>query len=79
MSMRATFSHVTTNPATGRPDRLRRIAGSIANTPNPATGRILWSTPHDPGNDLNCSTPLWGPDNILFVSSAYRAGSRAIQ
>jgi outer membrane protein assembly factor BamB len=46
---------------------------------DPATGRILWSSPHDPGNDLNCSTPLWGPDNILFVSSAYRAGSRAIQ
>jgi len=39
----------------------------------------LWSHVHDPGNDLNCGTPLFGPDNILFVSSAYRAGSRAIQ
>jgi hypothetical protein len=39
---------------------------------------VLWSHPHDPGNDLNCSTPLWGPDNVLFVSSAYKAGSRAI-
>jgi outer membrane protein assembly factor BamB len=46
---------------------------------DPGNGRILWSTPHDPGNDLNCGTPLWGPDNVLFVSSAYRAGSRAIQ
>ncbi|HYE85826.1 MAG TPA: hypothetical protein VEA16_05695, partial [Vicinamibacterales bacterium] len=45
----------------------------------PTTGRILWSHEHDPGNDLNCGTPLFGPDNILFVSSAYRAGSRAIQ
>jgi hypothetical protein len=39
---------------------------------------VLWSHPHDPGNDLNCSTPLWGADNVLFVSSAYKAGSRAI-
>jgi outer membrane protein assembly factor BamB len=46
---------------------------------DPANGRVLWSHPHDPGNDLNCVTPLWGPDHILFVSSAYRAGSRAIQ
>jgi len=55
------------------------IGGGTVNGMDPATGKILWSTPHDPGNDLNCSTPLWGPDNILFVSSAYRAGSRAIQ
>ena len=43
------------------------------------TATCLWSHPHDPGNDLNCGTPIWGPDNILFVSSAYKAGSRAIQ
>jgi outer membrane protein assembly factor BamB len=46
---------------------------------DPATGKVLLSHVHDPGNDLNCGTPLFGPDNILFVSSAYRAGSRAIQ
>ena len=34
---------------------------------------------HDPGNDLNMTAGLWGDDNILFVSSAYRAGSRAIR
>jgi outer membrane protein assembly factor BamB len=62
----------------GRP-QLVVFGGGTVNGMDPATGRILWSTPHDPGNDLNCSTPLWGPDNILFVSSAYRAGSRAIQ
>jgi hypothetical protein len=42
-------------------------------------GAILWSHPHDPGNDLNCGTPLFGPDNVLFVSSAYQAGSRALR
>jgi outer membrane protein assembly factor BamB len=55
------------------------FGGGTVNGMDPASGEVLWSTPHDPGNDLNCGTPLFGPDNILFVSSAYRAGSRAIQ
>jgi outer membrane protein assembly factor BamB len=46
---------------------------------DPSSGKVLWSHPHDPGNDLNCGTPLWGNDGILFVSSAYKAGSRAIR
>jgi outer membrane protein assembly factor BamB len=55
------------------------LAGGTVTALNPDNGEILWSHPHDPGNDLNCATPIWGSDNILFVSSAYRAGSRAIQ
>jgi outer membrane protein assembly factor BamB len=55
------------------------LGGGTVTALDPANGSILWSTPHDPGNDLNCSTPIWGADNVLFVSSAYRAGSRAIQ
>jgi outer membrane protein assembly factor BamB len=55
------------------------FGGGTVNGLDPSDGRVLWSHPHDPGNDLNCSTPLWGPDNVLFVSSAYRAGSRAIR
>ena len=62
----------------GRP-QLVIFGGGTVNGLDPASGKVLWSHPHDPGNDLNCATPLFGPDNILFVSSAYRAGSRAIQ
>jgi hypothetical protein len=46
---------------------------------DPATGRVLWAHPHDPGNDFNFSLPLFGSDNVLFMSSGYRAGSRAIR
>jgi outer membrane protein assembly factor BamB len=60
-------------------DQLVFLAGGSIQGLDPATGQILWAHPHDPGNDLNCGTPLWGPDNVLFVSSAYKAGSRAIQ
>lgn len=62
----------------GRPQAVFLAGGTVTGL-DPATGNILWSHPHDPGNDLNCGTPIWGPDNILFVSSAYKAGSRAIQ
>jgi len=55
------------------------LGGGTVNGLDPATGAMLWSHPHDPGNDLNCSTPLWGPDQMLVVSSAYKAGSRGIR
>lgn len=54
------------------------FGGGTINGLDPANGKVLWSHPHDPGNDLNCGTPLWG-DNILFISSAYKAGSRALR
>ncbi|MGQ0733318.1 MAG: outer membrane protein assembly factor BamB family protein [Acidobacteriota bacterium] len=62
----------------GRP-QLVFLAGGTITGMDPATGHVLWAHPHDPGNDLNCGTPIWGPDNIVFVSSAYKAGSRAIR
>ena len=46
---------------------------------DPNDGQVLWAVPHDPGNDLNMISPQWGDDNILFFSSGYRAGSRAIR
>jgi outer membrane protein assembly factor BamB len=52
-----------------------RVAGL-----DPATGRTLWSHPHKTDWGLNISTPVWSPaDHLLFVSSAYSAGSRAIE
>jgi len=62
----------------GGRDQLVVFGGGTVNGLDPATGSVLWSHPHDPGNDLNISMPLWGDDNILFVSSGYKAGSRAI-
>lgn len=46
---------------------------------DPADGRRLWSHPHANELGLNISLPLWGPDNGLFVSSAYDGGSRMIR
>lgn len=63
----------------GGQQQLVIVGGGTVNGLDPGNGDILWSYPHDPGNDLNCSTPLWGPDEILVVSSAYKAGSRALR
>jgi outer membrane protein assembly factor BamB len=45
---------------------------------DPHTGDLKWSHPH-PTNGGNISTPAWGDDHILFCSSAYDTGARAIQ
>lgn len=48
---------------------------------DPTNGALLWSHPHRAEWGLNISTPLWGPDKVLFISSAraYNGGSRALQ
>jgi hypothetical protein len=46
---------------------------------NPENGELLWSHPHPTDFGLNISTPVWGEDNVLFVSSGYNGGSRAIR
>ncbi len=46
---------------------------------DPATGGLLWRHPHRTDYGLNIATPVWGDDNLLFVSSAYSGGSRALR
>ena len=44
----------------------------------PTTGALLWQHPHPTKYDLAISTPVWGSDNILVVSSSYEGGMRAL-
>ena len=46
---------------------------------DPNNGNLLWSHPHPVEYGLNTSTPVWGPDNLLFISSGYDGGSRVIK
>ena len=56
------------------------FAGQAVHGLDPDTGAILWAHPHDAGNDFNFQVPLWSDDdNIMFLSSGYIAGSRAIR
>ena len=55
------------------------VGGQTINGLDPNTGEILWSHGHDTNGDMNTSTPVWGDDNLLFVTSAYNVGSRALR
>ena len=46
---------------------------------DPSNGRMLWTSPHRTMWGLNITTPVWGDDKVVFVTSAYNGGSRAIQ
>jgi outer membrane protein assembly factor BamB len=46
---------------------------------DPTNGTVLWRHPHKTDWGLNISTPVWGADNVLFVSAAYNNGARAIK
>ncbi|HEU4595714.1 MAG TPA: PQQ-binding-like beta-propeller repeat protein, partial [Pyrinomonadaceae bacterium] len=46
---------------------------------DPRGGELLWGHPHKTDFGLNVSTPVWGEGNLLFVSSAYGGGSRALR
>ena len=46
----------------------------------PNTGALLWSHTHRTQYNINAMTPVWSAkDNLMFLSSAYDAGSRVIQ
>lgn len=46
---------------------------------DPNNGNLLWMHPHPVEYGLNTSTPVWGSDNLLFISSGYDGGSRVIK
>ncbi|HEX9759572.1 MAG TPA: PQQ-binding-like beta-propeller repeat protein, partial [Candidatus Acidoferrales bacterium] len=46
---------------------------------DPRNGALLWSHAHRTGYGLNVTMPVWGGDNLLFLSSTYGGGSRALR
>src|ERR1700752_3801691 len=46
---------------------------------NPHNGDLQWQVPFRADYSIAVATPVWGPDNIMFVSSEYNAGSKVIE
>lgn len=63
----------------GGQDQLVTFLGKAITGVDPNNGELLWSHPHVTNWGLNISTPIWGNDNLLFVSSAYSGGSRLLK
>lgn len=62
----------------GRPELVVFTYGEVAGL-DPETGALEWSHPHPSDQGVNVATPVWGDDRLLFVSSAYNGGSRALR
>ena len=45
---------------------------------DPGNGVLLWQHPHANNTRTNVSTPVWGADDLLFVSSAYSSVGRVL-
>jgi outer membrane protein assembly factor BamB len=60
-------------------DQLIAFLGKVVAGIDPNNGNLLWSHPHVTEWGLNISTPVWGNDNLLFISSAYSGGSRVLK
>ena len=47
---------------------------------DPESGQLFWTHPVQAewNFHFNISTPVWGPDNLLFVSAAYGVGGRVL-
>jgi outer membrane protein assembly factor BamB len=60
-------------------DQLIAFLGKVVAGIDPNNGDLLWSHGHVTEWGLNISNPVWGPDNLLFISSAYSGGSRVLK
>jgi len=46
---------------------------------NPHNGDLQWQVPFKADYSIAVAMPVWGPENLLFVSSEYNAGSKVIE
>jgi len=46
---------------------------------NPHNGDLQWEVPFKANYSIAVATPVWGPDNLLFVSSEYDGGAKVIE
>jgi outer membrane protein assembly factor BamB len=60
-------------------DQLIMFLGKVVAGLDPNNGNLLWSHPHVTEWGLNITMPVWGKDNLLFISSAYSGGSRVLK
>ncbi|HEV8430668.1 MAG TPA: PQQ-binding-like beta-propeller repeat protein [Pyrinomonadaceae bacterium] len=60
-------------------EQMIAFLGKVVAGIDPNNGNLLWSHPHVTEWGLNISTPVWGNDNLLFISSAYSGGSRVLK
>ena len=76
-SFRLSFSTPTLINVDGQDQLIMAFADDLVGL-DPNSGELLWRHPHR-CQGFNITPPVWGADNILFISSAYECGSRALE
>jgi outer membrane protein assembly factor BamB len=46
---------------------------------NPHNGDLQWQIPFKADYSIAIATPVWGPDNLMFVSAEYNAGAKVVE
>jgi outer membrane protein assembly factor BamB len=46
---------------------------------NPHNGDLQWQVPFKADFSIAVATPLWSPDNLIFISSEYNGGAKVIE
>ena len=72
------YSSPTLVDVGGRPELVVFSAGEVSGL-DPESGRLEWTKPHPADFGVNVTLPIFGNDNLLFVSSAYNGGSRVLK
>jgi outer membrane protein assembly factor BamB len=60
-------------------DQLALVLDGAVIAVNPHNGDLQWRVPFKADFSIAVATPVWGPDNLLFVSSEYNAGTKVIE
>jgi outer membrane protein assembly factor BamB len=76
------FGNVYSSPILISVDGLEQLAvlmdGAVIAV-NPHNGDLQWVVPFKADYSIAVATPVWGPGNLLFVSSEYNAGTKVIE
>ncbi|HEU4388016.1 MAG TPA: PQQ-binding-like beta-propeller repeat protein, partial [Blastocatellia bacterium] len=76
-SFRLSFSTPTLINVDGQDQLVMAFADDVVGL-DPNNGELFWRHPQ-PCQGFSITPPVWGADNILFISSAYECGSRALE
>ncbi len=63
----------------GQLDQVAMLMDGAVIGVNPNNGDLQWAVPFKADYSIAVATPVWGPDNLLFVSAEYNAGAKMIE
>ena len=76
------FGNVYSSPVlinVGGLEQLAAVMDGAVIAVNPHNGDLQWQVPFTAQYSIAVASPVWGPDNLLFVSAEYDAGAKVIE